>query len=187
MPSGVYQRKEKRPPRPKEDRKNGCLCCGNKYIDGRFQFRYCSMKCFMKHDMKAFSKKKLWIPLKLKPKIQFNKYGLLYEPRTENEVLFLFAKLHKRLGFKDMSIIKKEYPDCIAVDYKGRSIRIEFEYYSKSFHHDVNGCDLIVCWEHDWKECPLKVISLKEFISSKNSKIESKTTKIKPILNVGIL
>jgi len=25
-------------------------------------------------------------------------------------------------------------------------------------------CDLIVCWEHDWTECPIEVLELKEAI-----------------------
>jgi hypothetical protein len=25
----------------------------------------------------------------------------------------------------------------------------------------VNDCDMIVCWEHNWPECPLEVIELK--------------------------
>jgi hypothetical protein len=35
----------------------------------------------------------------------------------------------------------------------GRRVRIEFEFRSKSFHdhgHDPAGCDLVVCWKHDW-------------------------------------
>ena len=27
------------------------------------------------------------------------------------------------------------------------------------------GCDLIVCWEHNWEECPLEVIELKTVIA----------------------
>ena len=31
--------------------------------------------------------------------------------------------------------------------------------------HDPNGCDIIVCWEHNWPECPLEVIELKKEIA----------------------
>jgi hypothetical protein len=43
-------------------------------------------------------------------------------------------------------------------------VRIEFEFQSKSFAwhgHDPNECDLIVCWENNWPECPLEVVELK--------------------------
>jgi hypothetical protein len=38
---------------------------------------------------------------------------------------------------------------------------------SKNFvthKNDPKLCDLIVCWEHDWKDCPIEVISLKDII-----------------------
>ena len=28
----------------------------------------------------------------------------------------------------------------------------------------VTKCDLIVCWEHNWPECPLEVIELKSLV-----------------------
>jgi hypothetical protein len=28
--------------------------------------------------------------------------------------------------------------------------------------HDVSGCDMIVCWIHNWPECPLEVVELRE-------------------------
>jgi hypothetical protein len=30
--------------------------------------------------------------------------------------------------------------------------------------HDPAKCDIIVCWEHNWPECPLEVIELKKEI-----------------------
>ena len=47
---------------------------------------------------------------------------------------------------------------------KWQLVPIEFEYESRNFlqHlHDPNGCDLIVCWEHNWPECPLEVVELR--------------------------
>ena len=46
-------------------------------------------------------------------------------------------------------------------------MRIEFEYNSKNFlehGHNPDECDIIVCWEHNWKDCPLEVIELREII-----------------------
>jgi hypothetical protein len=47
-------------------------------------------------------------------------------------------------------------------------VDIEFEYKSldfKNHQHDPNQCDIIVCWEHNWKECPIEVIELKTALS----------------------
>jgi len=44
---------------------------------------------------------------------------------------------------------------------------IEFELQSsdfKSHKHPADGCDLIVCWEDDWKSCPIEVLELKSAI-----------------------
>jgi hypothetical protein len=47
--------------------------------------------------------------------------------------------------------------------------RIEFEYESRNFRehgHPPDGCDMIICWIHNWPECPanLEVIALKDEI-----------------------
>ena len=62
------------------------------------------------------------------------------------------------------------FPDCEAKRCVSRSgdvwerVSIEFEYRSRNFHshgHDPNGCDVIVCWEHNWPECPVEVLELR--------------------------
>ena len=65
--------------------------------------------------------------------------------------------------------IRAEYPDCLAFRQVGEDrmelVRIEFEFESKNFlkhMHEPNKCDLIVCWRHNWKECPMEVIALGE-------------------------
>jgi len=35
--------------------------------------------------------------------------------------------------------------------------------------HDVGGADLIVCWEHNWPECPLEVVELRKAVSNQQS------------------
>lgn len=101
--------------------------------------------------------------------------GLVYAPVEENGVIFLFAKLNKDLDL-NIETIRKVFPDCIAKRYIGENrweeVFIEFEYKSSSFvkHGHLkqfkNGvrCDIIVCWEHDWKECPadIEIIELRE-------------------------
>jgi hypothetical protein len=50
-------------------------------------------------------------------------------------------------------------------------VRIEFEFESRNFRdhgHPVNGCDVIVCWPHNWDECPenMQVVELSSVIKS---------------------
>ena len=47
-------------------------------------------------------------------------------------------------------------------------VRIEFEYLNRNFlahMHPLSGCELIVCWEHNWPDCPLEVIELKKVLA----------------------
>ena len=92
--------------------------------------------------------------------------GLIYAPLNENGVIFLFSKIHDKLGI-NIEAIQPSFPDA-----KGRrktrkgweDVWIEFEFKSSQFkvhNHDLGGCDVIVCWEHDWKDCPIEVIELK--------------------------
>lgn len=95
-------------------------------------------------------------------------YGaMLHEPVNEQGVVLLFGMMAGELGFLVESV-RTGYPDCEGkrrVDGgKWERVRIEFEFRSGRFDHDVKGCDVIVCWEHDWKECPLEVIELKSVL-----------------------
>jgi hypothetical protein len=62
------------------------------------------------------------------------------------------------------------FPDCQAkrrlrgAGEPWERVRIEFEFRSRNFlthKHDARKCDLIVCWEDDWKDCRLEVLELK--------------------------
>jgi hypothetical protein len=88
-------------------------------------------------------------------------------PTNESGVIFLFGVLAERLGFLVLRI-QTEFPDCEAWRVVGedrlQKVRIEFEYASRNFWshgHDPAGCDLIVCWEDNWLECPVEVVELK--------------------------
>ncbi len=97
--------------------------------------------------------------------------GLVYSPTNENGVIFLFGKVTEDLNMY-IEEIKPGFPDCVGRRFTGRGwekVSIEFEY--KSFHfkqhnHNPSHCDVIVCWEHDWPECPLEVIELRAVIKS---------------------
>jgi hypothetical protein len=94
--------------------------------------------------------------------------GLMHEPVNELGVVFFFGMYAHRMGFRVLSI-QKGFPDCEAMREvrpgKWQRVRIEFEYESRNFRkhrHSHKGCDVIVCWRHNWKECPpgLEVIEL---------------------------
>jgi len=95
--------------------------------------------------------------------------GMLYAPQTESGVLYLFGKVAEDLNMF-IEELRPEAPDAIARRFTGRGwerLRIEFEYRSSDFKQsgrDADGCDLIVCWEHDWPTCPLEVIELRDRI-----------------------
>lgn len=117
--------------------------------------------------------------------------GLVYAPVEENGVIFLFSKLNADLNL-NVETIRKGFPDCIAKRKIGKDlweeINIEFEY--KSSHFKAHGhmelmergvkCDMIVCWEHDWKECPkeIEILELKsEYLKFENDQAAEPETK----------
>lgn len=95
---------------------------------------------------------------------------LQYAPENELGVVFLFARIAKKLQFR-IEKIRAGYPDCIAYRHAGDSekrVRIEFEFRSSSFRahaHVSKECDCIVCWHHDWPTVParIEVIELKQY------------------------
>lgn len=99
--------------------------------------------------------------------------GLRQAPINEQGVVYLFALVAQDLGFR-VEAIGTAYPDCEAIrrikqSDRWQRIHIEFEYKSSEFRkhgHKPEGCDLVVCWKHNWKECPIEVIELSEVIKS---------------------
>jgi hypothetical protein len=96
--------------------------------------------------------------------------GLQHAPVNEQGVVFLFGMVAHELGYVVESV-QTGFPDCDAKRRVGADrwerIRIEFEYRSRSFRdhgHNQDGCDLVVCWEHDWPECPVEVLELRSAI-----------------------
>jgi hypothetical protein len=119
----------------------------------------------------------------LRPKIMVGQpmYGepLLDSPLTcapinEMGVVLLFGGVARRLGFS-VTRVQTEFPDCEALRQVERDrwqrVRIEFEYESRNFlfhGHPLTECDLIVCWSHNWEDCPLEVLELKTVVGRKN-------------------
>jgi len=112
--------------------------------------------------------------------------GLVYSPINEDGVVFLFGRVVDDLHMY-IEEIKPGFPDCVARRFTGKGwerILIEFEFRSSNFKqhgHDVKACDMIVCWEHDWEDCPLEVIELKsEIIDMKNWPVNKPTPSVEP-------
>jgi hypothetical protein len=95
--------------------------------------------------------------------------GLVYAPINENGTIFLFGKVADDLNMY-IEEVKPGFPDCIGRRFIGKGwerVTIEFEYQSLNFKqhgHDPKKCDIIICWEHNWKDCPIEVIELKSEI-----------------------
>ncbi len=96
--------------------------------------------------------------------------AMSHAPTNEMGVMVLFGALARELGFT-ITRLQAAFPDCEAMRWieTGRCQRvlIEFEFESRNFQlhmHDAKGCDLIVCWVHNWKECPVEVIELSNYI-----------------------
>ena len=92
---------------------------------------------------------------------------LTHAPTNEAGVLFLFGSMCRKMGYA-VTRLQSAFPDCNAMreiePERWQPVRIEFEYESKNFlehQHAISGCDLIVCWRHNWPQCPLEVVELK--------------------------
>lgn len=94
--------------------------------------------------------------------------GLRHEPVNEQGVVFLFGMVARELGYH-VEAVQTGFPDCEAKRQVGpgkwQRVRIEFEYESRNFRdhgHSTSECDVIVCWRHNWPDCPqgLEVLEL---------------------------
>ncbi|MCM8794054.1 MAG: hypothetical protein NC898_06320 [Candidatus Omnitrophica bacterium] len=95
--------------------------------------------------------------------------GLVYAPINELGIVLLFGMIFEEIGII-VEEIKSGFPDATIRRFNGRGWTkelVEFEYKSsqyKQHRHPINGCDIIVCWDHDWPESPLEVIELSHLI-----------------------
>ena len=108
--------------------------------------------------------------------IQFR--GLTHAPVNELGVVFLFGMVSRELGFV-IEALGAAFPDCEGkhlCDPKSRrweSVQIEFEFRAANFRehgHDADQCDVIVCWENDWPDCPIEVVELRTEIQKLSPK-----------------
>jgi hypothetical protein len=92
--------------------------------------------------------------------------GMAYEPVNEMGVIMLFSMWAERLGFI-IEFAQAKFPDCKAKmevePGRWQDVDVEFERYSANFkahQHDARKCDLIICWKHNWPDCPEEIMVL---------------------------
>jgi hypothetical protein len=112
--------------------------------------------------------------------LPINFQGMRYAPENEQGVVFLFSKVAKRLGFPEIDIIQPQFPDCWVHRRTSSGVArtwIEFEFHSSGFKQHLTKHKgvfkkirpkrgIVVCWEHNWKECEkyVEVIELKSLL-----------------------
>jgi hypothetical protein len=101
---------------------------------------------------------------------------MVHEPLNELGVVFAFGLVARQLGFSVLRF-QAAFPDCEALRQVVRGqlqrMKLEFEFESRNFlrhGHKIDGCDAIVCWKHNWKECPLEVIELSKVFRTLTTK-----------------
>lgn len=102
--------------------------------------------------------------------------GMAHAPVNETGVMFAFGVMAQRLGF----VVKRwqvEFPDCQAAREMAKGqwqdVNVELEMYSRNFlahGHDPKKCDVLVCWIHNWPECPetIEVVELSKEVEKIN-------------------
>jgi len=92
-------------------------------------------------------------------------------PENEQGVVALFAMVCVEHGWTILDIGTK-FPDAsVKRITSGMCYRTEFEFLASNFmdhNHDIDECDLIVCWINDWPGCDIPIISLQAWVDHKN-------------------
>lgn len=98
--------------------------------------------------------------------------GLRFAPVNEQGVVYLFGMIGHELGYLIESV-RTSFPDCEGKrcfdkrNNQWEHVTIEFEYKSSHFKdhgHNPDECDVIVCWIHDWDNCLVEVLELRDAI-----------------------
>lgn len=137
----------------------------NQYLENIDQITFAHALYQNAETQKAYSATARAVPKPL------SRLGLLFTPKYEQEVLYLFCVFHKDIGFPYVQIIREAFPDVTAIDNDRNSVKIELEVLASDFishKHDASACDYIVCWENDLVEIPSpfpKILPLKDFVS----------------------
>ncbi|MBI4726932.1 hypothetical protein HY768_06875 [candidate division TA06 bacterium] len=139
----------------------------------RYRFRFCPKKyeeVLLEENLleriKVSKKSGRGISIVGKP---INYGGLIYGPVNELGVVLLFGMIFEELGII-VEEVKSGFPDATIRRFNGKGWTrelVEFEYESLNFkqhNHSVSGCDMIICWSHNWKDCPLEVCEMEPLL-----------------------
>lgn len=94
-----------------------------------------------------------------------------WTPTNEMGVVALFIEFRKELGFPLIEVIRTRFPDAAVFGDSSKGyVRkyIEFEFKSSGYKAHLKSkrkCHYVVCWENDWRDCPVPVIELKKAIA----------------------
>jgi hypothetical protein len=100
--------------------------------------------------------------------------GLRHEPVNEQGVVLLFGMVARELGYI-VEGVQSGFPDCEAkrqiAPERWQRVHLEFEFESRNYRrhgHVVTGCDVLVCWRHNWPDHPpqLEILELSTLIKS---------------------
>lgn len=93
-----------------------------------------------------------------------------WSPTNEMGVVALFIEFRKDLGFPMIEVIRTRFPDAAVFEEAAKGyVRkyVEFEFRSSGYRAHLKShrkCHYVVCWENDWKDCPIPVIELRREI-----------------------
>jgi len=122
-------------------------------------------RCADKSSSTAIAKCKKESPLYGAP---LTPLGLIHAPTNEMGVVYLCCVMSGHLGLV-VTRLQAEFPDCEVMRQveNGQWQRrdAEFEHESRNFlihKHDPYKCDMLICWVHNWPECPewIEVVEL---------------------------
>lgn len=93
-----------------------------------------------------------------------------WTPTNEMGVVALFTEFRKELGFPFIEVIRVRFPDAAVFESASKGyVRkyVEFEFRSSGYKAHLKSkrkCHYVICWENDWKDCPIPVVELKREI-----------------------
>ena len=82
---------------------------------------------------------------------------------NEQGVVVYFGSIAEGFGISIVSV-GIPFPDA-TIRVLGELYRAEFEFRASTFlshNHDIEACDVIICWINDWPDCPITVWGLSE-------------------------
>lgn len=102
----------------------------------------------------------------------FSFRGLTQPPVNKSGVIFIFGLIHGELGYSVSQFLAGQ-PDaqgerCVdRLNKRWEPIHIYFEYKSSDVQFEVRTTgvkEILVCWDHDWRSCPVEVLELRSVL-----------------------